>query len=214
MEIHQLKDELYTSNVYLVDCEKPTLIDTGGSLKDKIIEWVPTILGDRALSQIVFTHGHPDHVQGADELATHFKVSLFIDPSDAEHLENHQTLPDQLDCGDAIFDVIRTPGHSPGGVCFYEATKKILISGDTIFPGGRTGRWDLPGSNYAALINSVKSLLRLEINTLYPGHYDPITQNIQAHLEASLGTLEVAGENFDEEKYDARIQELKEQLLT
>ena len=212
MEIHQLRDEVYTSNVYLINCDKPTLVDTGGSVSEQIKSWVTEILRFKSLHQIIFTHGHPDHVQGANMLADHFSVPLYIHPADSEHIENSMPLGSYIDCGDVSFKVIHTPGHSPGGVCFYEPNQKILISGDTIFPGGRTGRWDLPGSNYEDLVRSVKKLMNLEIEMLYPGHYDPISSKIQAHLEGSLGTLEFAGESFDEEKYDQRIEALKEQL--
>ena len=64
----------------------------------------------------------------------------------------------QLQCGDMFFDVLHTPGHSPGAVCYSEPNAKVLFSGDTLFKLS-IGRTDFEGSDYATLINSVKTKL-------------------------------------------------------
>jgi len=209
MKIHQLKDERYSSNVYLIDAEQPTLIDTGGDLREKILAWVPEILGDRKLSQIIFTHGHGDHVNSAVELAAHFGVPFYIHPADSELLPEASPLGSEVDVGDRQFSMIHTPGHSHGCVCLYEPNDKILISGDTIFPGGRTGRWDLKTAHYPDLVQSVENLLELDVQSLYPGHYDPLYNGVMEHIKASLETLKIVGEKFDDAKYDARVTELR-----
>ena len=212
MQIHQLKDTRFTSNVYLINSERPTLLDTGVDLKEKILQWISQILGSRKLAQIVFTHGHPDHIDHAAEIASHFGVPFSIHSGDSELLPDAQPLRDRVDCGQWQLEVIHTPGHSHGGVCFYEPQQKILFSGDTIFPGGRTGRWDLPTAQYDDLLKSVERLLELDINSLYPGHHNPIEGNVRAHLEASLETLKQIGPQFDDAKYDARIAEVSSEL--
>lgn len=212
MRIILMKDEVFTSNAYLVDAEKPVLIDTGGSISDEIIEAIPKLLGGLSLHAILFTHGHPDHIEGAGKISEHFGVPLFIHEAELDKVPSAQALGDEFACGDITFEVIHTPGHSPGGVCFYEPESHTLICGDTIFPGGRTGRWDLEGSDYHELVESVEKLTKLDISAFYPGHYEPVQEMSASHIRASLETLSIVGEIFDDVKYDERIESLQDQL--
>ncbi|NCB01141.1 MAG: MBL fold metallo-hydrolase [Spirochaetia bacterium] len=72
--------------------------------------------------------------------------------------------------------VLHTPGHTPGGVCFYSKKENILFSGDTLFKG-TVGRSDLPGGNMEDLIDSIKrQLLFLPQGVIvYPGHGEKTT---------------------------------------
>jgi glyoxylase-like metal-dependent hydrolase (beta-lactamase superfamily II) len=209
MRIHRLRDPIYTSNVYVIDAKRPVLVDTGGALTEEILSLVGDALRDRPLQAIVFTHGHPDHIGGAGEVAQALGVSLFIHAAELDVLPIARPLGDVVDCGDVRFEVLHTPGHSPGGVSFYDRDSGILISGDTVFPGGRVGRWDLPGSDYDALHESLKRMNSLSVSALYPGHYDPVGSNVAAHLKASLETIEAVGRAFDDERYDERIERLQ-----
>jgi len=70
------------------------------------------------------------------------------------------------------FQLIHTPGHTPGSICLYNEKESLLFSGDTLFNGGY-GRTDLPGGSTAQLIASLEKLNRLPSGTLvYPGHGD------------------------------------------
>lgn len=66
-------------------------------------------------------------------------------------------------------EVILSPGHSPGSVCFYWPVRKVLISGDVVFPGS-FGRTDYPGGDARAMRESIERLSRLDIEALLPGH--------------------------------------------
>jgi glyoxylase-like metal-dependent hydrolase (beta-lactamase superfamily II) len=62
---------------------------------------------------------------------------------------------DELNIGQYKFEVIGTPGHSQGGVCFYCQQENVLFSGDTLFQGS-IGRTDLEGGSYPTLIRSLQ----------------------------------------------------------
>lgn len=65
---------------------------------------------------------------------------------------------DVISVGGLRFEVIETPGHSRGGLCFFERTERVLFSGDTLFAGA-IGRSDHPGGDYDALISSINEKL-------------------------------------------------------
>jgi glyoxylase-like metal-dependent hydrolase (beta-lactamase superfamily II) len=73
--------------------------------------------------------------------------------------------------GGLRFNVIETPGHTVGGVCYYEPDEKVLFSGDTLFAGA-IGRTDHPGGDYDLLIRGIlEKLMVLEGSvTVIPGH--------------------------------------------
>jgi glyoxylase-like metal-dependent hydrolase (beta-lactamase superfamily II) len=70
------------------------------------------------------------------------------------------------------FEVVHTPGHTPGSICLYDKMKKILISGDTLFEDS-IGRTDLQGGNKQDMQKSLQRLSKLDINYLLPGHGEP-----------------------------------------
>ena len=76
-----------------------------------------------------------------------------------------------IEVGGLRFNVIETPGHTPGGVSFYEAAEKVLFSGDSLFAGA-IGRTDHPGGDYEMLMKSILGkLVTLEGSvTVFPGH--------------------------------------------
>ena len=78
---------------------------------------------------------------------------------------------DTVTFGNTTLKVIATPGHTPGGICFYAENEHILFSGDTLFKGS-IGRTDLPGGNYRCLIEAITSkILSLPPQTkIHPGH--------------------------------------------
>lgn len=78
---------------------------------------------------------------------------------------------DTIKAGSLCFEVLETPGHTTGGVCFLERNEKILISGDTLFAGS-IGRTDHPGGDYDALMKGIfEKLLLLDGDVkIIPGH--------------------------------------------
>jgi hydroxyacylglutathione hydrolase len=108
------------------------------------------LVGDRAVIAVVCTHAHDDHVSVAPELATRLRAPVRLHPDD--DMLWQQSHPgaayepladgDEFAIGDAVVQVLHTPGHSPGSVCLYVPALDAVFSGDTLFEGGpgATGR--------------------------------------------------------------------------
>jgi len=138
----------------------------------------------------LITHGHVDHVSALAELRQSAEAPIAMHGADLKwtfgehnHLLPYFTVPrrpaaiERLLKGGEKFEeegftyrVIATPGHSPGGVCFYFPAEKILFSGDTLFKES-VGRTDLPAGSARQLQKSLKMLSSLPPETkVYPGH--------------------------------------------
>ncbi|MEG2759093.1 MAG: MBL fold metallo-hydrolase, partial [Rikenellaceae bacterium] len=83
---------------------------------------------------------------------------------------------EEVKFGNTTLRVIKTPGHSLGGVCFFEPESHTLFSGDTLFKGS-IGRTDLPGGDYSQIMSSIltKIVPLGKDVTIYPGHGDHTT---------------------------------------
>jgi hydroxyacylglutathione hydrolase len=99
-------------------------------------------------------------------VANYFSM-LGLEPSPLTDWEVEEG--DKIVIGDTSLAVLHTPGHTPGGICLYNAPD--LITGDTLFVGG-LGRTDFPGGSHEELLSSIRSkLLVLPPETVvWPGH--------------------------------------------
>jgi glyoxylase-like metal-dependent hydrolase (beta-lactamase superfamily II) len=77
---------------------------------------------------------------------------------------------DVIDLGDRVFEVLHLPGHSPGSIGLWEAATAILFSGDAIYDGPLLD--ELPGSDVAVYIKTMRRLLELPVRVVHAGH-DP-----------------------------------------
>ena len=83
---------------------------------------------------------------------------------------------EEIDLAGLHIKCLFTPGHTPGGCCFYFPNEDIVFTGDTLFSGS-VGRTDFPGGSMSQLVGSIKSkLMTLSDDTIcYPGHNEPTT---------------------------------------
>jgi glyoxylase-like metal-dependent hydrolase (beta-lactamase superfamily II) len=86
---------------------------------------------------------------------------------------------DVLDLGDRSFEVLHTPGHSPGSICLWEARSGTLVSGDVLVDGEPLLD-ELPGSSPADFAVSLRRLADLPLRTVYAGH-GPVFGRMRAH---------------------------------
>lgn len=145
------------------------------------------------LKAIILTHGHLDHTGGVAKLHELSNAPVIGPAAEDEFLvtgiksqsqmlglnECENFTPRYVKDGEELklftdpklsLKVIATPGHTPGGVCFYCKSEGFILTGDTLFQGS-IGRSDFPGGDYDTLIASVKKLLTLPQDTkVLPGH--------------------------------------------
>ena len=135
---------------------------------------------DWKIATILLTHGHPDHVNGLDDILSTHSVPVFISEHEAAmytpRCKNLRKVKpnERLKIGNLEVECLHTPGHTPGCQCFL--THGHLIAGDVVFIDG-CGRCDLPGGNAKIMFNSLYNVvMKLPDSTIiYPGHnYGPV----------------------------------------
>lgn len=138
---------------------------------------------------ILLTHAHFDHVGAVPALQKAYPgIPVFLGAADLKVIDHpmNQMPPDypaiarpqnltacdgssSIDGLDGLA-ILETPGHTPGGVCYYFAEDGLLLSGDTLFAGS-VGRTDFPGGDMATLMRSLGQLKKLPKETVViPGH--------------------------------------------
>lgn len=144
-------------------------------------------------AKVLLTHCHFDHVMGLSFLIDEWNPEICYSLRDDDLLHDaarqcaacgidgivqpvmknvrHVDDGDTITFGDTSFSVISTPGHTKGGLCFYDKADAMLFTGDTLFDGS-VGRTDLPGGNCEQLVTCIRAkLMVLPPETeVFPGH--------------------------------------------
>ena len=190
MILHTLPAGMNQTNCYIVGCEETmqgAVIDPGGEGERIVQEIKRTGL---AVRYVLITHAHFDHIGGIAKVVEATQAKLALHPNEKPLLDagggaamfglpvQPAPPPDidlsegqEIDVGTLTLQVLFTPGHSPGGVTFYEADEGVAFVGDVLFSRG-IGRTDLHGGDRATLMRSIKEVLfALPDDTIiYPGH--------------------------------------------
>ncbi|PID90523.1 MAG: MBL fold hydrolase [Bacteroidetes bacterium] len=154
------------------------------------------------------THAHLDHMFGIEWARRHWNAPFMLHPADNDLVAEAPRMaaawgvnmppvgaPDaaladgqELAIGGDVLRVVTTPGHTPGGVCFYLPGMGLLFSGDTLFSRS-VGRTDLPGGDYDTLLTGIRDrLLTLPDETVVlPGHGPRTTIGDERELNPFLG---------------------------
>lgn len=185
----------FGTNTYVVsDGQQVLLIDPACSNpyeEQMLYRYIESIQPSAISIQIIATHGHLDHLWGAKWATEQWQTPVLMHEADIPMAQAMQQQYDLFgvhrtaesfpieDIKSSIlnfksqmsnFELLETPGHTPGSICLYGPEDKVLLSGDTLFQMGY-GRTDLPGGNMGQLIESLEHLFTLPADTVvYPGH--------------------------------------------
>lgn len=175
-------------NSVFIDGKTPLLIDPGHAhrLEELFSKMREDGANPESVEVIICTHSHPDHLEGVSKFKNSVKIGLSL--VEEKYLEETcrpayaaqgNQFPDyrvdfylrdgDLQVGKHEFEVLSTPGHTPGGLCLYWPRYKVLFSGDTVFSQS-VGRTDLPGGDAKALITSIAKIAKLPLELIVPGH--------------------------------------------
>ncbi len=174
------------NNVWLVgDDDEVVVVDAPHDA-----EAIAQAVGDRTVVAIACTHAHDDHVRSAPELAERLTAPVLLHPEDrvlwdlthARHEPDGPLLEGQsIEVAGTRLQVMHTPGHAPGAVCFSVPDLGVVLTGDTLFAGGpgATGR---SFSSYPTILDSIRTrLFTLPPETrVLTGHGDETTVAAEA----------------------------------
>jgi glyoxylase-like metal-dependent hydrolase (beta-lactamase superfamily II) len=200
MRIHTLPLGQMQANCYILEKDGECLIIDPSDTANFILEQVER--RRLSITGIIATHGHFDHIMAVGEIQVSMKalnaqiLPLYIHKEDeflltrivetARHFLGYEPgvipvqttkhlKPGKQKIGNYSFEVIHTPGHTPGSCCLYFKEDNVLFTGDLLFKEG-IGRYDFSYSDKDDLVKSLKTILKLPEDTIvYSGHGEETT---------------------------------------
>ncbi|CAL6023050.1 Hydroxyacylglutathione_hydrolase [Hexamita inflata] len=194
LEIHKFPTGEMQANCFLLvdlSSNSAVLVDPGDR-SEKIQNCISTY--DFKVTHILLTHAHFDHIFGCGFFKSLFpSAKLLVHPNEipiwtannefalkfgVKTPEDYINQPDGtfidgeiIQIGQSKLEVVLTPGHTPGSVCFLDKEEKIAVTGDTLCGQG-IGRTDFPGGNAQQMRDSITKLKNILENeyVIYPGH--------------------------------------------
>ena len=186
--IYEDTNELYANTYVLIDEQKQCVVIDPGKAYDGLVNHIKK--NNLSLKGILLTHGHTDHIRGVDTLVKAFNAPVYVGFDDLDMLKDTfancseflgekvvvnaqaETVADKdvLRLLNEDINVIYTPFHTSGGVCYYLKDSGLLFTGDFIIPHG-IGRCDLPTAKPHELECSMAKITSLPKSTkIYGGH--------------------------------------------
>ncbi|MGI9579281.1 MAG: MBL fold metallo-hydrolase [Microthrixaceae bacterium] len=185
-EIHKLVVGPMDNNVFVLRCRETgdaVLLDAANE-HDKLLELCELL----DVRTVLETHGHWDHIQAIPQMRD-AGYSVAVTSEDASMLDSYDELLEHdtvIEVGDLRLHTIKTPGHTPGSICFRLVGKPVVFSGDTLFPGG-PGATQFEGGDFGTIITSIEDLLFAQLDSetqVLPGHGTDTTIGAESpHLQ-------------------------------
>ena len=195
--IYEDLDDLYANTYVLIDSKKQCVVIDPAKANQSINAYLKK--NNLKLKGVLITHGHIDHMRGTDAIINEFHCPLYIGFYDADKLTDSyancslflgsemivnakaDTLSDKqvLNLLEENIQIIETPFHTSGSVCYYFEDSHLLFTGDFLFQGS-VGRSDLPSAQPRELSRSMSKILALPKETkIYPGHGKSTTLEVE-----------------------------------
>jgi glyoxylase-like metal-dependent hydrolase (beta-lactamase superfamily II) len=186
VEIHKVIVGPVDNNVYVVRCKETgdaVLVDAANE-HEQLLELCRSL----GVRRVVETHGHWDHIQAVPQLRD-AGYDVAVTAEDAAMLPSYDSLLEDdtvLEIGRLRIRTVHTPGHTPGSMCFLIEGSPVLLSGDTLFPGG-PGNATYAGGDFSTIIASIDRRLFAPLpaeTIVMPGHgLDTTVGNERPHLQ-------------------------------
>jgi len=203
MKIHKFTFNPITENTYILydESSRCIIVDAGCYTRGEQEE-LTDFIKKKGLTpeKIINTHGHFDHLLGNSFCREKYHIPFYIHKDDVEMVTEANSMAsffgvslkpvsppegllkegDKITLGKSFLEVIHLPGHSPGGVAFYNKEQGFLLSGDSLFSGA-IGRTDFPGGNGKKLVDAIKEkiLILPEKTIVYTGHGPETTIKVE-----------------------------------